>query len=133
MSTSIRRFTALVLLLVMAVYIAAPADISAQTNTTTLESFIKSLSLEQLKAKAENGDVRAQHALGFRYYRGDGVAKDFAAAAEWYRKAAEQGFAPAESELGSLYGRGQGVEKSDVEAVKWLRKAAEQGESGAQV
>src|SRR5205814_2947078 len=105
-----------------------PPNIYAQTNTRTLESFIKSLPLDQLKARAENGDAKAQHALGFLYYKGDGLGKDFAAAAKWYRKAAEQGFAAAQCEFGGLCDKGVGVEQSDAEAVKWYRKAAEQGE-----
>ena len=66
----------------------------------------------------------------------DGVAayecNDFAAAAEWFRKAAEQGHAPAQYNLGTLYECGLGVPQDYVEAVKWFRKAAEQGLAEAQ-
>ena len=37
----------------------------------------------------EGGDVLAQASLGQRYYRGDGVRRDYAEAARWTRRAAE--------------------------------------------
>ena len=74
---------------------------------------------------AEQGDSKAQYALGFCYYSGTGVAKDDAEAVKWYRKAAEQGNTDAQFDLGV-------VTKDDVEAVKWYRKAAEQGNAKAQ-
>ena len=128
MITSMSKLSRLIPLFLMVVCIVALPGIHAQTNVTSLEAFIKSHSLEQLQAKAENGDAKAQHALGFRYYKGDGMGKDLAAAAKWYRMAAEQGFAPAQCELGTLYARGEGVDKNDVEAARWFRKSAEQGE-----
>ena len=47
---------------------------------------------EGYKAQAEKGDRVAQHNLGYQYFKGSGVAKDFVQAVSWYRKAAEQGF-----------------------------------------
>jgi TPR repeat protein len=44
-----------------------------------------------LLAKAEAGSAEAQHALGNKYYRGDGVRRDYSQAEFWYRKAAEKG------------------------------------------
>ena len=41
---------------------------------------------------AMQGDAEAQYQLGNCYYNGDGVRKDFSAAADWYREAAEQGY-----------------------------------------
>ena len=39
---------------------------------------------------------------------GKGVERDFAKAAEWYRKAARQGHAKAQTNLGNLYRSGRG-------------------------
>ena len=61
-----------------------------------------------------------------------GVARDFARAAAWYRKAAEQGDARAQTNLGGMYGNGQGVARDYVQAAVWYRKAAEQGDPIAQ-
>ena len=55
------------------------------------------------------------------------VAKDFAKAVSWYRKAAKADNHWGMSKLGSCYEEGIGVEKSGEEAVKWYRKAAERG------
>ena len=65
------------------------------------------------------------------YYNGVGVARDYAEAAKWYRKAAEQGHADAQYFLGSLYYNGQGVAQDEAEAERWFRKAAVQGHTKA--
>ena len=88
--------------------------------------------IEEVKAKAEAGDAESQVELGLRYDRGEGVVKDHAEAAKWYRKAAEQNFAAAQYNLGVCYERGDGVAEDRVEAVKWYRKAAEQNFAAAQ-
>ena len=85
-----------------------------------------------LKA-ADLGDAGAQYNLGFRYFFGkDYVAKDYAEALKWFRKAAGQGYGKAQFSLGFLYEHGHGVQESDAEAFKWYRKAAEQGYADAQ-
>ncbi len=52
---------------------------------------------------AESGNTDAQNDLGVLYYNGEGVAKDLAKAAEWYRKAAEKKHVRAKYNLGILY------------------------------
>ena len=86
----------------------------------------------EVKAKAEAGDAESQVQLGLRYDKGEGVAKDHAEGARWYRKAADQNYARAQYALGLCYLDGEGVPKNQVEGVKWLRKAAEQNFAGAQ-
>ena len=88
--------------------------------------------LAETKARADKGDAQAQYRLGWRYYKGDGVAKDAAEAVKWWRKAAEQGQVDAQTDVGNCYHEGDGVAKDAVEAVKWLGKAAEQGQPDAQ-
>ena len=83
---------------------------------------------EELKKKAENGDAKAQFALGDKY----AVEKNFSEAAKWYEKAAEQGVVDAQNNLSGAYFDGRGVEKNYAEALKWFRKAAEQGNVLAQ-
>ena len=95
-------------------------QLSAQQTKTDLKPF------EEVKAKAAGGDADSAYQLGLRYYNGDGVRKDLAEAAKWFRKAAEQGFAPAQSDLGRSYHNGEGVPQDFAEAVKWYRKAADQ-------
>lgn len=88
--------------------------------------------LEALVPRAEAGDAEAQRLLGDRYLEGDGVDKDAAQAARWYRRAAEQGDARAPGRLGWLHEIGAGVDRDDLESVRWYRLAAEQGHREAQ-
>jgi TPR repeat protein len=52
------------------------------------------------------------------------VRKDYAQAANWYRKSADRGDAAAMKQLGKLYENGRGVPKSPTEAQQWYAKAA---------
>src|SRR6266481_4013983 len=76
--------------------------------------------IEEVKAKAEAGDAESEVELGRRYDKGEGVAKDYAEAAKWFRKAAEQNYAEAQYNLAVCYGKGAGVAKGPVEAAKWV-------------
>ena len=63
--------------------------------------------------------------------KGEGVARDPAAAARWWRAAADQGLPQAQFNLGVLYEQGQGVTVDYVEAAKWYELAAAQGDRNA--
>lgn len=73
---------------------------------------------------AQGGDGEAQYYVGQMFERGLGVDPDFAAAAEWYRKAADQEYSAAQIALGSLYESGRGVPQDAEEALRWYRRAA---------
>ena len=87
--------------------------------------------VQELITRAEQGDADAQAELG-SYYFVEGGPRNYAKAAEWYRRAAEQGHAPAQFNLGVMYKKGEGVPRDYAEAAKWYRKAAEQGRVSAQ-
>ena len=89
--------------------------------------------IQVIKLDAEKGVAQSQCVLGNMYAGGQGVPKDDAVAAMWFRKAAEQGNANAQVILGNCYLAGQGVPKDDAMAVMWYRKAAELGFARAQV
>ena len=106
------------------VVIAAMASVaSAQISSETIE---------EIRTKAEQGDMAAQYFLGIAYESGEGVAKDMRESVRWYRQAAEQGYAKAQYVLGLAYESGAGVAKDMREAVRWHRQAAEQGVAEAQ-
>ena len=65
--------------------------------------------IDELRAEAEKGDVKAQFILGLMYNSGSGVSQDLAVAVNWCRKAAEQGNATAQAQLGEAYKHGRGV------------------------
>ncbi|HET9031575.1 MAG TPA: tetratricopeptide repeat protein [Dokdonella sp.] len=65
--------------------------------------------LDALRGKAEQGDAAAQNDLGVYYTNGNGVAKNEAVAAKWYRKAADQGYATAQNNLGVFFDKKPGL------------------------
>jgi len=85
-----------------------------------------------LKQRAATGDADAQNNLGFIYATGQGVPKDYAEAARWYRKAADQDYPDAQNNLGVMYNNGQGFPRDYAEAIRWYRKAADLGDVKAQ-
>ena len=87
--------------------------------------------MEDLLARANKGDARAQYELGKKYYTGTDVEQDYGEAISWYTKAAEHGDTDAQYDLGEIYHNGTGTEKDDNEAIKWYRQAADNGRSSA--
>ncbi len=93
--------------------------------------------LEELKAKAEKGDAKAQCELGMSYnmevFMGyNSSTTNYVESVKWYRMAAEQGDAEGEYWLAGCYKDGKGLPKDCSEAEKWYLKAAEQGHAHAQ-
>jgi TPR repeat protein len=86
---------------------------------------------DETKAKAENGDTKAQFDLGLMYAKGIGVPKDSAEAVRWLHKAADQGYVVGQVGLGMAYANSDGVPKNSAEAVEWYRKAPEHGANTA--
>ncbi len=78
---------------------------------------------QELLPLAEAGDANAQFHLAFMYDYGQGVARDPATAAEWYRRAAEQDLAVAQFTLADMYETGKGVARDPVEAYRWYDRA----------
>jgi TPR repeat protein len=88
--------------------------------------------LKWYKRAAEGDDPDAENELGVRYQEGNGVEKDHAQAAYWFRKAAEHcpdlgGAGQARNNLGFLYADGQGVPKDYVLAYMWFSLAGNEG------
>jgi len=89
------------------------------------------VAFKEFQALANEGNVRAQHTLGYMYEKGRGVDQDLLAAVSWYRRAADQGDALAQYNLAIMYYTGKGVLRNYTEAAQLFRKAAEQGYSQA--
>lgn len=87
--------------------------------------------IDDLRSRAERGEVGAQYELGFMHWYGLGVTHDEAVAVDWYLRAATQGFAEAQFNLGFAYTDGRGVIEDVVAAARWYRQAAEQGHAEA--
>jgi TPR repeat protein len=81
--------------------------------------------LGALLKHAKAGSAEARNEVGVRYFRGQGVSKDYTEAVKWFQKAAGQGHAKAQFNLGLMYDLGRGVPKNYVKAAEWYRMAAE--------
>jgi len=92
----------------------------------------ETMTITELETRAAEGNLDAQMRLAERYYKGEGVERDPAKAANWYKKLAEQEFSHAQLALGLMYIKGEGVEKNDTKAIEWLERAASQRLSDAQ-
>ncbi|MBQ3351757.1 MAG: SEL1-like repeat protein [Thermoguttaceae bacterium] len=69
--------------------------------------------VDNLRPKAESGNMKAQFKLGMLLHNDDSV--------EWYRKAAANGYAPAQ-----VYCYISLMREDEDEAERWLKKAADQ-------
>ena len=87
-------------------------------DRATLES-----SLAVWMEKAKGGDAQAQYYIGQIYEKGMDGAPDFAAAADWYRKAAKSGSNEAKLSLAAMLESGRGVAADATAAVNLYREA----------
>jgi TPR repeat protein len=78
-----------------------------------------------------NPDALFAHGQAFEF--GNGVVRDSAEAAMWYRAAADRGDVRAQNSLGIMYDQGIGVPQNPSEAVKWFLLSADRGFPIAQV
>jgi TPR repeat protein len=90
----------------------------------------RAVSLMRVAAEAEIGD--AQHALGVLYAKGQGVARDPVAAAQWRLRASRNGSVAGTVEYAIALFNGEGVAKNEASAARLFRRAAGQGNAIAQ-
>ena len=84
-------------------------------------------SIEELRARAEQGDAEAQFNLAAAYEYGRGVSEDDVEALRWHQLAAEQGHAYSQWSLAESYRAGRNVPKDYVRAHMWYNLAAARG------
>ena len=87
---------------------------------------------DRLRHFAEQGNSRAQCALGDAFFMGRSMERSAEESVGWWRKSAEQGYAPAQFYLGCCLDEGTGVAQDEIESVNWFRRSAEQGYAPAQ-
>ena len=87
----------------------------------------QAVSVEELTATAEAGDVAAQTRLANWYAHGIKVEKSYRTARRWYEMAARRGDALAAYELGLLYEFGRGVLQDNALAAYWFQQGAKGG------
>ena len=106
----------------------------ARTNESKLAETSKEATeaARLCRARAEQGDPKAESELAYMYSHGQGVDQDYSESLRWRRKAADQGYADGEAGLGYMYFYGQGVPQDYGEAFRWYHKAADQGSAKAE-
>ena len=115
---------------------------TAQKELKNLTGETVGSAFDELRARAEKGDAKAQLSLALAYAKWKGQAalewgaklaqadappEDAVEALKWMRKAVDQGYSAAEYCLGWIYLDGDGLPKDRAEAVRWFRKAGEHG------
>ena len=126
-------------LFAVALLLALPIAINAQStknDTTTIPKWAKtfpaSLTLEDIKKLAEDGNADAQFEMVIRYNTGrGGLPQDFDKCAYWFEKAAKQGDAMSQFFYGVCFFNGQGVPQDFKQAAYWFKQAADQGNEQA--
>lgn len=90
------------------------------------------LAIDNLQKAATSGHLKAMYALGWMYYFGKGVDKDYEQARRFFQQAADQQLPEAQHMLGILYSEGKGVKMDRDKAFQWMVKAAKNGNKSAQ-
>jgi hypothetical protein len=123
---------AFVLILIFLMTASAPAWADTAAGLAAYDKGDFATALRELTPAAESGDAVAQSKLGVMLAKGEGVARDPAAAVEWFRKSAAQGDPEGQYNLGVAYDVGETGASDPAQAMFWYRKSAEQGYVRAQ-
>jgi peptidoglycan hydrolase-like protein with peptidoglycan-binding domain len=83
--------------------------------------------IDELRPRAQAGDVPAMEELGRRLIAGTGVPRDQPTGVAWYQRAADAGSPTAAFNVGVMYDRGFVLERNAEKAVEWYRKAIDGG------
>lgn len=92
-----------------------------------LGTLLKSMNPEDVRIKAEAGDVQAQYHLGMMYGQGINTRPDMDKAYYWMLKAAQGGIVFAMNNVGYLLQHGLGCSQDLRAAFNWYLKAADMG------
>ena len=82
-------------------------------------------------AACESGDGEQCHALGLKFVRGGGVAKNPKMGFDLIEKGCAQGYAPGCFVAAQMLRRGIGAKKSAERATEFVQKACAMGYQGA--
>lgn len=94
--------------------------------------YLKELELiKRFHTQAKQGDAEAQKKLGYMYYKGFGVKKDYKEALKWYRRSAKQNHPSSQYALGIMYMNGHGVKCNYDTGMYWLKQSAKNGHNEA--
>jgi TPR repeat protein len=131
---------ALVLLLALAISTSrAPAQVPS-TNAwppwptlATVTNKYADQPMSAVERAAENGEVTAQHYLGYCYMAGLRVVADLKTSVSWYEKALRQGYLPSGFNLGLIYEGTAPDFHDDAKALHYFQLTANQGYARSKV
>lgn len=133
----IRHFLGRALMAVALIASAAPVltvPQQAQARSDDPDAAERRANAKRIREAAEDGDVKAQLALGLMHATGgQGVRHSYKDAAKWFKAASAQGDAHATYYLGVLYSIGKGVDQDSDEALRLFRAAAAKNDPAAMV
>jgi len=101
-------------------------DYDHALSTLKKGEYLKSLEMFK-EVHRKKGDDRAQYWIGYIYYYGQGLQREYITAAHWFNKSAEQNNREAIYMLANMHSTGKGVVKNSKLAVKLYTRAAELG------
>lgn len=102
------------------------------SNNLNLEVTEHTFTIDELKEKADNGDVQSQLDLGYIFLYGkNGTNIDYKQAMHYYELAAQNKNPVALNNLGSLYFNGIGTDVDHVKAIYYFEEAAKLGSNDA--
>ena len=87
--------------------------------------------LEEVRKRAEGGDLDAELKLGAAYADGREIQQNYGEAVKWLTRATNHGNATAAAELGAFYWEGRGVTQDYVEAYVWSAIAQAEGDEAS--
>lgn len=122
-------FTAMLLVSAASNSVAAQNKSKAKRDNAAVEQQVQEIcdSLNVIMDKAKAGDAEAMNEVGTWYYVGRHVAKDYAKAYDWWKKASLKSNTRAIANLGLCYQLGNGVERDSVDAVRLYEKSIKDG------
>ncbi|MBQ6063722.1 MAG: sel1 repeat family protein [Prevotella sp.] len=115
------------IMIVALTYTFALCNACMAKDTVKPKTVSKVDSVAMLIQRADSGNAVAQNLLGYWYYVGKNVKKDYQKAANWWAKAAKQENAHGVGNLAMCYQLGHGIKADSVMAMKLYLKAIELG------
>lgn len=82
---------------------------------------------------ANEGNAEAQFDIAYAYFNGEGIERDYASAAMWFKRSARQNYAKAQYNLAYCYMNGRGVPRDYDKAFDLLHQSANNNYKRAQL
>ncbi len=118
----------------VAAFLTNGGNANSEDTTTAGTAIVKtSAGAQPFEIAAANGDPESENTLGLMYRDGtNGLQRDYAKAAHYFRQAADQGNTNGEANLAVAYLFGHGVPKDAAQALHYFQLSAAKGNGSAE-